>query len=126
MSWWDTPEGWTLGDRPADVVGRAFDGLEPKPELQAVLDAVAAASQGAVRAKLEKGESLTAHPERADPEMVALLAGIFEKIDEAYQERWERPARRDEKLATLSFVLSDAERYFADAGERTLSEFTAG
>jgi hypothetical protein len=126
MSWWDTPEGWILGDRPADIVGRAFDGLDPKPELQAVLDAVAAASQGAVRAKLEAGESLTARPEQADPQLVARLAGVFAKIDQAYQERWERPARRDEQLATLSFVLSDAERYFADGAERTLTEFTAG
>ena len=126
MSWWDTPEGWMLGDRPADIVGRAFDALDPKPELQSVLDAVAAASPGAVRAKLAGGESLTARPESADPELVALLSGVFAQIDQAYQERWERPARRDEQLATLSFVLSAAERYFADAGERTLTEFTAG
>lgn len=114
MSWWDTPEGWILGDRPADVVGQAFDTLDPKPELQAVLDAVAAASGGAVRAKPDQGESLTARPEHADPRLVDLLAGVFAKIDQAYRERWERPSSREEKIATLSFALGA--RLSADFG----------
>lgn len=132
MSWWDRPEGWILGDRPADLVEMAFDELPAKPSLQAVLDAVAAVlarrqpGGEAVQARLEGGGSLVARPSAAVPELVARLSDAFDQIDEAYQERWQRPAQPGERLATLNFVLAGESRYFAETGDRPLSAFVAG
>ncbi len=120
MSWWETHGGEVLGDRPADVLGKAL-GEAPKPTLQELLDAAAGALHAHGLAQLSavspRGPQLTARPEAAPPALRTALAAAFDEVREAYREYQEREPTLAEAVKTLEFVLGAPESFLADAAE---------
>lgn len=138
MSWWDAPDGEILGDRPADYLGEALDAIvqareeqnKPKPGLQDVLEALAAAllARGErfdeLVAEQTEGPLLVVRPPAApDPTLVDPLREAFAKVDQAYEDRWERKPTLAEQLAVFDFVLTP--EYLSDAGDPPLLSLTA-
>src|SRR5436309_2203658 len=93
MSWWETHGGEILGDRPADVLGKAL-GEASKPSLQELLDAAAAALGARGLAQLSavspRGPRLAARPDAARPALRAALEAAFDQVRETYREYQER------------------------------------
>lgn len=138
MSWWDGPDGEILGDRPADLLGKALEAIvqareerdEPKLGLQDVLEALAAA----LTARGERFDELVAEqtdgpvlvvrpPAVPDPTLVDPLREALAKVEQAYQERWERKPTLSEQLKVFDFVLGSED--FPDAGDPPLRRLTA-
>jgi hypothetical protein len=129
MSWWETHGGEILGDRPADVLGKALaEALaderaagRPGPTLEKVLDATAAALRARGLARLEAvsphGPHTTAWPAAAEPALAAALAAAFDEVGAVYREYQEREPTLAEEVKTLEFVLGAPEACLADAAE---------
>lgn len=123
MSWWKNSEGMILGDVPADALAltlgrvaadRKEDG-KPRPTLQELLDAAAAA----LAARGEKGRRIVGRPsdrssKAPDKALVAALTAAFAEIEGVYEDELERKPAPGELVATLNFVLGSAGKYLSD------------
>ena len=138
MSWWDDPDGEILGDRPADLLGKALEAIvqareerdEPELSLREVLEAFATAliAHGErfdeLVAEQPDGPVLVIRPPVApDPALVDPLREALAKVDQAYEERWERKPTLAEQLKVFDFVLGSED--FPDAGDPPLRRLTA-
>jgi hypothetical protein len=122
MSWWETHSGEILGDRPADVLGKALAKAPGRqPSLQEVLDAAAVALRDSGLTRLTAvsphGPRLAARPEAAEPALAAALTAAFAEVAGVYREYQEREPTLAEEVGTLEFVLGAPEAFLADAAE---------
>lgn len=119
MSWWEVVGG-VIGDEPADAFGAAvaaitpFDLARTLAAADAALRANAAdlvadpdAVGGTLTAVFLDGRTVVAASAEAAP--VDAFAAALRKITGAYFERFERPPRLAEVLATLAFIVRGRE-----------------
>lgn len=124
MSWWDTPEGYVLGDAPADIVQTALTDLaarrgqegKPRPTLAELLAAVGSAlgAPGLV-ARLEDRPDVAAAGEPPPDDLAAALATALDGIGKEYRASLNREPAQEEILETFLFILGyRPERYLSD------------
>ena len=123
MSWWDTPEGFVLGDGPADAVQSTLQDLaarregegKPRPTLAELIAAAGAAlGPPELVARMEDGPDVRATDGPPPEDLAAALAKAFQEIAEEYRTSQKREPKREEILETLLFILGyRPERYLS-------------
>ena len=123
MSWWETPEGYVLGDGPADTVQNALTGFaarrdgegKPRPALAELVAAAGAALGAGLVARLEDGPDVRSDGEPPE-DLIATLRQAFAAIGEEYRTSLDREPKPEEILETLLFILGyRPERYLSGA-----------
>jgi hypothetical protein len=151
MSWWETVDGSTIGDQPADVLGQALKDLanaheargKPKPTLAEVLAATASLVRTEGAEFLTVGEprdivaltatldgepgKLSVAPDQAnDDEIQRVLRKAFREIARTYQERWDRNPTLRELLAVMAFVLrAEPDAFLAESEGLSIAQIAA-
>jgi len=108
MSWWDTPDGYVLGDGPADLFRATLRTFAErrKPTLPELLAAAGEAlgTRGLVASR-EGGPGVRASEGPADPALVAALLEAFEGIRTEYRTYVDREPKLEEILETIDFIV---------------------
>lgn len=124
MGWWGTGENESIGDEPADAVTVLLAKLaslrkkkqQPPPDLQELLDCLAAALRSTgiahpydfhgLRARLSNGVELVSNIDCNEGRaMIDALRDALIEIDEIYHEAFERSPTLREIVDNFAFVL---------------------
>jgi hypothetical protein len=144
MSWWRTKhEDDLVGDEVADRVTEALDSMLtarqeqgfPKPTLQDLVDAIAAAlgrarpgSAASAVATLAGGEQVLGHSDATmgAQDLVTALAEAFADSAPFYRAYLDRDPKPSELAACVAFVLAgEPEAYLSDGSQRAIESITA-